>query len=511
MGLQFYEKLDFLMKITSTTNSALSMNINLDASHISRLRRGKRNAPKDETCIKLMADYFTRHCREEYQYKALADAMEVSVLPANESRMSQSILQWLMNGKKEEVKKVETFLAGLSNAGIKPRISTPTNWQGPLPDVPDTDISVFYGDSGKQQAVLYFLSEVLAQSKPRTLLLYSDEATDWMTSDRAFTEKWAMMMMQMLAKGNRIIVIHTVSRDLDEMLSAISQWMPLYMSGAIEPYYYPKKRDGIFKRTLFLAPEVSAVTSSSVGNMQDQAANLLIRKRETIRAFEEEFRQYLFLCSPLMRIFTEKDADPYFDMLLEFEKKEGDSILMTESLSFLTMPEPVALSMLARTDWTSDQIPEIVHNRTRVFEEILQNNSFTEIIRIFDVDTVKKGEIKVAFSLMMGGGAACYTAEEYILHLENVVRLLDTQKNFHVHIVKTPRENRYMVYAKENVGAIVAKTSAPPVALGIKENNMRASFWDFLKHIIGEKAYRSPDNKAAAEKLNGYIRRLKRI
>jgi hypothetical protein len=29
-------------------------------------------------------------------------------------------------------------------------------------------------------------------------------------------------------QGNKIKIIHTISRDLDEMLNAISQWMPLY-------------------------------------------------------------------------------------------------------------------------------------------------------------------------------------------------------------------------------------------------------------------------------------------
>ena len=54
----FYEKLDFLMNITKTTNSALSLYINFDASHISRLRRGQRNVSKNEACIKAMALYF---------------------------------------------------------------------------------------------------------------------------------------------------------------------------------------------------------------------------------------------------------------------------------------------------------------------------------------------------------------------------------------------------------------------------------------------------------------------
>ena len=84
-----------------------------------------------------------------------------------------------------------------------------------------------------------------------------------MTADADYAQLWARLMVRVLTRGNRIKIIHTISRDLGEMLSAISQWMPLYMIGAIEPYFYPKKRDGIFKRTLFIAPPRTFYTGTA--------------------------------------------------------------------------------------------------------------------------------------------------------------------------------------------------------------------------------------------------------
>mgnify|MGYP000872867359 CR=1 FL=1 len=54
--VKFYEKLDFLMNITNTSNSILGQKVNLDPSYISRLRRGQRNALKDEAVIEAMAE-----------------------------------------------------------------------------------------------------------------------------------------------------------------------------------------------------------------------------------------------------------------------------------------------------------------------------------------------------------------------------------------------------------------------------------------------------------------------
>ncbi|HPE16321.1 MAG TPA: transcriptional regulator, partial [Oscillospiraceae bacterium] len=418
--MQFCHKLDFLMNITNTSNSALSRSVNLDASHISRLRSGRRNAPRDRDYLKAMSGYFARRCTEDYQLKALFDTMKLSPAAPGEGGTAEQIFLWLTEGENSGARTVEHFLIGFSNAKAGQAPPAAPLWPAP-PALPRAGVGVYYGVEGKRQAVILFLSAVIACKKPQTLLLFSDEATDWMTADRSFAARWASLMSQVLARGNRIRIIHTVSRDLDEMLSAITQWMPLYMSGAIEPYFYPKKRDGVFKKTLFIAPDTMAVASGSAGNMIDKAANLIFRDRRAVAALQEEFDQYLAMCRPLMRIFTFRDEKPYLDTLLEFEKEKSDSIMKTESLSLLTMPEAVVAGMISRLGKPDGRLLEYHRNRTDLFLESLRSSSFTEIVRLPDAETVLGGSVKVAFSVLLDGGAGCYTPEEYIAHLENLV------------------------------------------------------------------------------------------
>jgi hypothetical protein len=505
--MRFCEKLDFLMKITNTTNSALSLNVRLDASHISRLRRGERNALKDMSSIKTMGAYFARNCSQEYQRKALSDALNLTALPNTEKQISELIAKWLVTADDRGTRSVESFLSGLSGFS-KSRSNTEVNLNSATAEFPQSGMSVYYGNEGKQKAAVYFLSEVIAREKPQTLLLFSDEPTDWMTADRAFAAQWAQLMMQVLAKGNRIKIIHTVSRDLDEMFHAITQWMPLYMSGLIEPYYYPKKKDGIFKRTLFICPDVSAVVSMSVGNTANKAANILCRDSAVIEAYTEEFNEYLSLCKPLMSIYTAKDEGVYFSKLLEFEEECSNAVMKTESLSLLTMPEKLTNEIMTRIGKLSD-FGAHQKERVSVFENCLKSNTFTEIIRLFDTETVKNEQVKVSFSDMLIGGATYYTAEEYIEHLEHILHLLKTRENFHVFLTDEELESRYMVYAREEVGAIVAKTSAPAVILAINESNLSAAFWDYLVHLIGDNRYRYPDDAESERKLSEYIKRLK--
>lgn len=67
--MTFAEKLDFLMNITQTSNSALAHAATLDASYISRLRTGKRLMPKDNHMIQGMTIFLARQFKEDYQKK----------------------------------------------------------------------------------------------------------------------------------------------------------------------------------------------------------------------------------------------------------------------------------------------------------------------------------------------------------------------------------------------------------------------------------------------------------
>lgn len=504
--MTFAEKLDFLMTITKTTNSALAARVALDASYISRMRSGKRSMPKDGGVVQGMAACLARRCTEDYQRKGLSDILKLASFPDDGAALTGEIASWLLHDA-DGAEKIGLFLTGFSALGGRPAPACPA--EPPAPDFPKEAISVYYGVEGKRWAAEYFLSEVAQREKPQTLLLFSDEETSWMTGDPEYTRRWAELMTRVLSRGNRIKIIHTISRNLDEMLSAISQWMPLYMSGAIEPYFYPRKRDGIFKRTLFIAPETAAVVSNSIGDQVALAMNVLYRDRAAVASFCEEFLQYLHLCRPLMRVFTARDRDDCYATLAEFEREKADTLIKTESLSLLTMPDDLLASVFARSG--IDELMDSLFRETRHrrFLENLRSNRFTEIISLPDIKTAASGGVRVSMSNMLAGGAVYYRPAEFAAHLERVALLLDTCENYRVYLTGKPTEDRYTVYAREDLGAIVGKTSQPPVLLAISEGNLTAAFWDFLENMIGDKTDTAADKRATIGVIRKYLQKLR--
>lgn len=505
--MKFHEKLDFLMNITGTNNSALAQAAFLDASYISRLRRGERKPAENAAYIKNIAAYLTRQCTKEYQKKALLEAMQGSAgITLNTEINEKTVYSWLLDSNSKDTIAVAQLLDGMAKVQFK---KTAFQDLAPITNSPvnRSDVSLYYGNQGKREAVLQFLTAVLESPLITTLLLYSDEQMDWLTEDMAFQAKWAHLMSGIIKQGHRIKMIHTISRNLDEMLEGLAKWMPLYMTGSIEPFYYPRKRDEVFKRTLFVAPGIMAVSSSSISNMQNYAVNIMLKNSRAIEALAEEYNSYLQLCKPLMKSFTPNERLAFLSTINEFEKEPSDAIVKAGFLSLLTMPASVAENMLNRmAEPEKNELLKYFCQRQENFVKSLSDNHFLEIIQLPDIKDIKAGKIAVGFAGFQTTPKVCYHPDEYRLHLENIVDLLQRYDNYQFYINNEKRHYEYRLYAKEDLGVIITKTTPPYVVFAINESNMTAAFWDYL--TISSNANQS-NKKTIIAKLQKMINSLK--
>lgn len=513
--MNFSEKLDLLMNITNTTNSALGRSISLDNSYISRLRRGVRTPARNENYLKTMAHYFSKHCSSDYQTDAICSLLKIHSKDfiEDDKKLSSLIYKWfIMDEEIDSKESIESFIEDVTQFKFKRTKPASSEDELNIPQGLLTSDDVFYGVEGKRTAVINFLFHILKSNTPQTLLLFSDEDLEWLTGNRDFAYKWASLLSKVIIKGNSIKIIHTVNRNLDEMLSAINEWLPIYMTGLIEPFYYPKARDGVFKRTLFIAPDTVALSSSSIGSSTANTANFLYFNKGTINALIEEYNSYLSLCRPLMKIFTSASKNIYLSTLKDFEDEDGDSIIKSSILSSITMPIDIAESILSSMD-ASDRKKLLSYQEMRLssLENHLQKYRHTEIITLPDVESIKMGKIKVGFSDMLSNKELFYNSREFRGHLEHIIKLLKTFDNYNIYFDNDSKNSDYLLYTKEDVGIIVAKTSFPVVAFAINESNMTSAFWNYLDSITYNLSNNKSKRKATIHALEKIVEELSLI
>ncbi len=490
--MTFGEKLDLLISIANVTNSELARNVGLDASFVSRLRRGERPPSKNQNYLGPMAAYFAACTTSDIQKLALGEVLGVraSELQDDAVVFADRIASWLLENEQSEISNVENFLFQLSFPAAK---NTERSIQPDHPShgeiITEPHDAVFYGISGKQRALTAFLTMVLKSEKPVTLMLYSSEDVEWLIHDKQFTSKWSVLLGKLITMGCRIKIIHTVKRGPEDMLASIREWLPVYMTGAIEPYYNPMSREEVFGRTMMIAPGIAAVNSSSIGKGARNAANFLYTDPGVIDALAAEFNDFLGLCRPLMKIFTESDVSGYSDMITEFENFESRGIIKTDSLSCMTMPMEIAERMCFRKE--PDSCEDLLYyHRSRIngFESRLKKCGFSEIIKLPCLEELMSGSVCTGFCDTPSYVSYAYTPEDYRGHLLNIVRLLESCPNYHVCLTPESVMPGSLIYVKEREGVIVVKTARPAVIFAISETAITEAFVNYLNRILKKTA-----------------------
>ena len=147
--MTFQEKLQFLMKITQTSNKELANNISVDPSLISLLRTGRRKMPQNLSHVRKMASYFARHCNAEYQRQAVAEMLELPALRSDTSvsRLEQTLFRWLCG----EEDPVSRLLDVLTEVPVSEAVSAipPVNENTALSESSGPENQFFFGDSGR--------------------------------------------------------------------------------------------------------------------------------------------------------------------------------------------------------------------------------------------------------------------------------------------------------------------------------------------------------------------------
>ena len=97
-----------------------------------------------------------------------------------------------------------------------------------------------------------------------------------------------------------------------------------------------------------------------------------------------------------------------------------------------------------------------------------------------------------------------YTAEMYIDHLQNILRLLTLYENFNVFIAPDEAEG-YSLYCNEENGVMILKEDDPPILFEVTESNMVSAFWDYLNQTIQYRQFHSYARTAAIQQIRELI------
>ena len=508
-------KLDFLMTLTETKNSVLSKSVSFDPSYISRIRSGSRTMPRTSQFTGPVAAYFSRNIRTASQKLLLAQEIcPGQMLPDNPEELQNLIHDWLVADEAPAPDAVGGFLRHFSSMFFRTDLK-PSLLPSRMPDELKARIEAmeeqyggmdyFYGNAGKLTAVELFLGRLCLSGKPHELLLFSDEEMTWLYEDQGFTSRWAAMLLYLLSTGSTIQIPHFITRSKTEMFEACRNWIPLYMTGSINPWYCPIPRDGVLKRSLFVAAGHSALISSSVGDSTADMLNIMVTDKKAVSALAAEHRNYMKLCRPLMHIHNARDIPGYMRSISSFEQEKGDLLAAQPIPSFFAFPHSVVQEVAERCS-----LPELVSRHQKAcaaFRTAMKSgNRHTDIVHLPDPEKVRKGEMLFPMCDLFGCPDLVITPEDLSRQLISTIRLLAKEPSYSVILSDRIPEN-ILLYTRKDGDSLLSSAQPASIAFAITQKDMSASMWDYLSTVIESEG--SASREKTMRTLRTYIRLLR--
>lgn len=413
------ERLDRSMILADLSNIRLSQLVYADPSLISRYRRGVRTPAGNPDLAERIADAIWERIRRNGREEELSRLLHIS----GEGLTRNSFGTWLTgqdNLSDQAMHDTETLLSFFDGALRLPQ-TVPVSTEDILREILPSDKKAIYRTTeGLREAVLRFLSDALRQDADE-LLLYSDEDMGWMTADQAFFGKWASLMTALVNNGTKIRIIHNIERDLAEMNRAIVSWLPLYPSGKVESYYCRLPGSSRFTHTIFLSPGLACIEAFHTRGTEFGGIYHYYTEPGLLSICEREYLALLRNCGTLLKT---GNLTPY--------RGDSDLCFLQNTLRIGTMPEDLVESF---------RCPALTvhwHNVREAGLEQLKKHRIIEHIPLVSDEDLFAGKAMVEPFPGMEAEAGRktgmkklrYTPEQYALHIQNILTLLETHPNY---------------------------------------------------------------------------------
>ncbi len=475
----FAERFDAVMNIAEVSNTRLGRAVNMNSSHIGRLRSGARPLPKKHDFLEPMCRYLAEHITKDYQHNALQKLTGISTTAlSSPDSVTKFLERWLSEKDSDINSATARLISGFSHIAsgtASVRVHSSATQESPF-----RYSTHLYGDAGKRKAVEQFFLMILQEETPQTLLLFSDENMSWMYDDEAFARRWAELFTQVLMKGNRVRIIHNVGRDLNELIEAVIKWVPIYMTGMIEPYCYPRLRDGLFQRTMFIAPQTAAIVSSSVQQNTDGMLNMFITDKAALDALSKEYENLFSLCRPLMHVYSAKDTDKVGGAINNLFEAEGDSNYTSPVPPLFAMPKSLAEEISQQTN--CQELISAWQKDCSIFKRNIKNYKTTVTIIEPEIALHSSNLLRFPMTEALKMNDFVFTSEQYLQYVEHLKSLEQQNENLTVRF-KTDIAHNMILYAKDEIGVMMAKADRPMVAFFLSDRNIVNAFWDYLSNL----------------------------
>lgn len=233
--------------------------------------------------------------------------------------------------------------------------------------------------------------------------------------------------------------------------------------------------------TLIVAPGQCVSYSYGYNTASKHLITIVSTNKEFINAHAEQFREYLGLCRSALKVH--RKPPEFHDMMMDFFALYGD--VCQKTLPLPTSGMSVELAGIFAEQSTGTMWKDAFQRVAKVipsFEQRMANYNRIDISPLHSVEDIVAGKVPVACP-RHNKDYPCYTPETYIMHLKNILRLMDAYKGYTFIPLDPEAYQGYNLMVNEggmallshgqNHSPMIMEFRRPEIVLACKEHLMR--------------------------------------
>ena len=500
--MEFKDKLSFLIRLSGVSGKELSDSTGIPPSTISLYRSGKRKRPRKDDHLQAFASYFAMRLTSDYQRQALAEYTQGKlILDSRETVLAKNqLLCWMKDATTNDA------------ASVLSLIEAPA-LQSSLTGDYDSDAAAaaahsqnFWGVEGKRQALRALIAHLHSVAVPGTLYVNVDEDAEWLVQDVSLAFQFMRTLAELVERGFKIVQILPPS-SVSHFYDILNQWFPLYMTGGVQPYYYPRLRDNVYRGTFIALKGEIALSSLCVAGRESTACTSLTvdsRGVESVAAIIENLRD---LCLPA--IDTRSGYEAAVHAIEPVERK-------VESVISFRAKLPLELIPAANYEYAIEHAPDAnaarsIENLRERIDQIVDDGRGEVITmgHLASAAAVRAGEEPMNVAGLDVDRCPKHTPETYAAHLEAILAwMAENPKHTFVPLTQAESVLESLIVC-HGQRALVAHYDAEFKVFEFTEPVLMQVAEEYLLQRLERESYRGLGRKRIENQLTDLIAQLR--
>lgn len=485
------ENFNALIEVMGLSVAKLCRCANYDPSAIFRFRRGERQPAEPEQFAAAVASYVSREMDGPAQREVAAALLGCAAEDLSDrAAYCRRVQDWLLGSHAPREDSVSRFLTKLDEFDLNAYIRSVHFDELKVPVAP-FQLPTSRSYSGLRQMMdseLDFMKAAVLSRSTEPVFLYSDMPMTEMAQDPEFPKKWMFGMALLLKKGLRLQIIHNIDRNLPEMMLGLESFIPMYMTGQIEPYYFKSPQGGVFLHFLRVSG-TAALTGEAVSGHHSEGRYYLTNNRAEVAYYRRRADALLENAKPLMEIYRADGASRLNAFLLADSRTPGRRRCVLSAPPLYTADPAFLAAVLQRHDVPApDQERILAHAKSRreQAETILRDNEMVLALPRLTEEAFERYPMSLPLSGSFYERDIPYTYQEYLEHIDQTEQFAAVHPRCRLELTADSTFRNLQIVMHEGQWAMVSKEKSPAIHFAIRHAKLRSAIESFEPPLVEE-------------------------